>query len=266
MEHEYQKESLPKTSWPNFWQYCKKPIQLEPEKMHKKGPFLLRMLGLMFLVNFVQIILMFGTLDQNNDELTKLFQQYYEEFSYPVFALILIVTAVIIPAILEEIIFRFPLRLSPIHFNFFGNMATITPGQQLWSWFILLALLFYLSIGNNLNVGWLLLAFILVLTTYIWKNLGDNGKFYAGYPLFFGFLSLMFGLVHITNFDINNMPLSFAVIYSLIVYVLGRAALGVVLAYVRVRLGLIYSILLHGCNNFIIILLLLIAPDQILQF
>ncbi len=264
MENEYQNKSG-QPSWPNFWQYCKKPVQLEPEIMPKKRYFLLHMLGLMFLVNFTQIILMLGILDQNGDEITKLFRQYYMEFSYPVFAAILIVTAVIIPSVLEEIIFRFPLRLRPMHFKFFGNNATITAGQQLWSWFILLALVFYLSIGSKLDIGWLLLAFMLVITTYIWKNLGYDGMIYSGYPLFFVILGLLFGLVHMTNFDLNFTDLSFTIMYGLMIYVFGRAALGFILAYVRLRLGLIYSILLHGCNNFIAILVLLIAPEQILQ-
>lgn len=262
MENENHILNTKQLSWPSFWQFCKNPVQLDPENMDKKGRFLLRMLGLMFLVNFAQIGLMFGKLDQNSDEITKLLGQYYAAYPYPVFVVIVLLTVAIIPPILEEIIFRFPLRLRPIYFNFFGNQACITAGRQLWSWFILLALVFYLSIGNKVHLGWLFLAFMLVVTMYIWKNQGQDGRFYAGFPLFLTSLSLLFGMVHITNFDLSSMQLGPVIIYTLAVYVLGRAALGFVLAYVRMRLGLLYCILLHAANNFIAVSIILLAPGK----
>ncbi|QTD38488.1 CPBP family intramembrane metalloprotease [Polaribacter batillariae] len=60
----------------------------------------------------------------------------------------------------------------------------------------------------------------------------------------FYFFALLFGFVHITNFKMTTNVLLLAPIL-----VLPQILIGFYLGYIRVRLGLQWSMLLHGCYN-----------------
>lgn len=60
---------------------------------------------------------------------------------------------------------------------------------------------------------------------------------------FYGF-TLVFGFIHITNYDINSAVLLLAPFL-----VLPQLFVGVVLGYIRVRFGLLWSIALHAVYN-----------------
>lgn len=62
-------------------------------------------------------------------------------------------------------------------------------------------------------------------------------------------LALIFGYVHLFNFEITTKILLFSPLL-----VLPQIVLGLVFGYIRVRFGLIYSILLHAMYNGVIII------------
>lgn len=66
----------------------------------------------------------------------------------------------------------------------------------------------------------------------------------------FYFFTLVFGLVHLTNFDITTNVLLLAPIL-----VLPQTLVGAYFGYIRVRFGLQWSMLLHGSYNLFFILI-----------
>ena len=81
----------------------------------------------------------------------------------------------------------------------------------------------------------------------------SNGKakvFWQKYFYFFFYLSaILFGLVHLSNYDNNS--LLFYVLAPIIV--LPQLIAGLTFGYVRMKLGLLWSILTHGLYNLIIV-------------
>ena len=65
----------------------------------------------------------------------------------------------------------------------------------------------------------------------------------------FYFLTIAFGLVHLSNFVITNN-----VIYFAPILVAPQIVLGGYLGFIRVKFGLLYSILLHAAYNAFFIL------------
>lgn len=76
---------------------------------------------------------------------------------------------------------------------------------------------------------------------------------------FFSF-ALLFGYVHITNFEISTNVLLFSPIL-----VAPQIYLGLILGYIRVRFGLIWSILMHGIYNGILVSISFLAIDALKQ-
>ena len=62
-------------------------------------------------------------------------------------------------------------------------------------------------------------------------------------------LALLFGYVHLFNFEITTKVLLFSPLL-----VLPQIVLGLVFGYIRVRFGLLYSMLLHACYNGVLII------------
>lgn len=61
--------------------------------------------------------------------------------------------------------------------------------------------------------------------------------------------AIIFGYVHLLNFEITTKILIFSPLL-----VLPQIVLGLVFGYIRVRFGLLYSMLLHGCYNGVLII------------
>lgn len=70
------------------------------------------------------------------------------------------------------------------------------------------------------------------------------------FKITFYFFALLFGFVHITNFDLTTN-----VILLSPLLVLPQILLGGYFGYIRVRFGLQWSMLLHGCYNGTLILI-----------
>lgn len=90
-------------------------------------------------------------------------------------------------------------------------------------------------------------SFIFILSQ---KNI-DKLKYY--FPFFFYTSIILFALVHIKNF----FPLNDAVIWIYPLLVLPQFFMGFALAFIRIRNGLIWSIILHMMINFFSALLML---------
>ena len=69
------------------------------------------------------------------------------------------------------------------------------------------------------------------------------------FKIAFYILAVLFGYMHIFNFEITTKVLLFSPIL-----VLPQMALGLIFGYIRVRFGLLYSMLLHMCYNGVIII------------
>ena len=78
------------------------------------------------------------------------------------------------------------------------------------------------------------------------------------FNLVFYLLTLAFGFYHITNFEITS-----TILYLSPLLVAPQIIIGLMLGYIRVRIGLGWAILLHACYNLVLIgpLLLLKSLD-----
>ena len=71
-------------------------------------------------------------------------------------------------------------------------------------------------------------------------------------------MAILFGYVHITNYQIDTRILLFSPIL-----VAPQMILGVIFGFIRIRLGLIWAIAMHAFYNGLLISLFLIAKDVI---
>lgn len=140
--------------------------------------------------------------------------------------------------IIEEIIFRY-------HLNFKKNSFAIS-----------YSLFFYLLIGGSLvnfntsNIDFYLKIIATICMFFLLKyllaksNLLEKLKS-SHFKIYFYFISIAFGLIHISNFE--NIKYYMLPIY--ILYVLPQICLGLVLGNLRMKTGLIWAIFLHFIFN-----------------
>jgi hypothetical protein len=147
------------------------------------------------------------------------------------------VHVVLIGPIIEEIIFRLSLNL---------KKSAIA---------ICISLIIYRLLGNKLTkfdfsaIQDYLVLLISIATFFLIKNiLSDNfleilkSKYY---PFVFYFFAITFALVHVNNFA----PIQYNILYVYPIYVLPQFAMGLFFGYIRVKRGIIWSILLHMAVN-----------------
>lgn len=145
-----------------------------------------------------------------------------------------IITAVILAPILEEAMFRLFLKFSRARFNI--------------SFFLISISSFAISgvVGSVMMVLWLVFAIVLldrryyITIQYFWLK---NRK-----VVFWGIV-LLFGLVHLDNYDLNMIPW-----YLYLPTVSPQLIGGVFLGIVRIRFGFLWAILLHAAYNFVAVL------------
>ncbi|MCG6187447.1 CPBP family glutamic-type intramembrane protease [Maribellus maritimus] len=145
---------------------------------------------------------------------------------------------------IEELIFRLPLR------NFFRNM------------FFPLAIFFYMAAKTALGMPFaIVVSAVIVALPYIpglitrFEN-SVNNTIKKYYPFVFYLVALLFGGVHITNFD----QLSSTQYFFTPVIVFYQLLMGLYLGFLRVKFkrGIVYSILIHALFNSIPVLLKLL--------
>jgi hypothetical protein len=140
--------------------------------------------------------------------------------------------------IVEEIIFRLPLKIKKLNlfislavaFLFFYYLSAISSMATLK--FFLIFIPYLICLG--------FLIFFVVKTSFL-ENFKE--KYYIFY--FYG-LSVIFGLLHLTNFieDVPNKLILFSPIFTFF-----QIISGVFLSYTRIKYGLIWSIALHMIIN-----------------
>lgn len=148
---------------------------------------------------------------------------------------------IIVAPILEELLFRLPLR------NFFKNI------------FFSLAFIFYALTKTYFGIPATVAIAILIVTLPYFPRFIDsheksvNNFIKKNYPYFFYFAALFFGFLHITNID----NLTTAHYFVSPVIVLYQILLGLLLGFVRVKYkwGIIYSIFMHAVFNSIPVLI-----------
>ena len=147
---------------------------------------------------------------------------------------------VITAPIIEELIFRLPLK------KFSKNI------------FISIGLLAYVFINDHLHV---LMAIFLGMAIAFFPYLPFFGKklelrinsfFKKHYGYIFYFFGFLFGLVHLYNAELFTLDM----FLSAFIYVINPLIFGYYLAFIRVcfKFGIIYAIILHSIGNLLLII------------
>ncbi|SMC60662.1 CPBP family glutamic-type intramembrane protease [Pedobacter nyackensis] len=212
-----------------YWQYLKRPhlIKLVTDRtMLWKD-----ILGLSIL-NFVfagMVCLVYWLLLKFN-----LIIKYEEYDLFQWGLLIAMVLGVIVAPILEEFVFRWHLRK-----------------PKLSVWFVLISLaLLISSFTSNEYIKFFIFISLLVMGLSVFPVIEKLSrekvvKLFRGYYVFlFYYTAVIFGYIHIINIKgLTVADLSF------IIYISSQLFGGLTMGYIRVKYGLVYSMVLHGCFN-----------------
>lgn len=220
-----------------FWQFLKKP---KPFKLSKDNKSLWRdMLWLLILD------LLFAGLVMGSYYILvhfKIINEYVEEIDllkkYGLIATLFIVC--IFGPIVEELLFRWHLtkRYAPIYFvcftlsliaNYFIKSSYLT-----WLIYIIFFLIALVVQGCFKRIG-------------IRKRLAFQQQ---SFVYLFYYSAIIFGLTHLTN--IKGLTLSDP---AFIIFIISQTFGGLSLGYLRIKYGLLYSTLLHGFLNFVMVTL-----------
>lgn len=141
---------------------------------------------------------------------------------------------VIFAPILEELIFRLPLKLSLWRFHFFLLVVALC------------CFIIHLYFGFAMLIFWAI-SISLFLSKKYFNFIKHNWLRYR-VAIFYSF-SFLFGLVHAFNFDPELLPF-----YAFSIIFLPQLIGGVLLAIIRLRFGFFYALLLHSTFNGILML------------
>jgi len=215
-----------------FYQFLKKPSFLKKQRDKKvlvKDFAALFFLSLFFstlLVAVFYLLLHFNLIKEH--EGIDLLKQYG--------VLGTLAIACLFAPLLEELFFRWHLRdlHGSIYFVFL-SMAGLIVSQ-----------IDRPLIQFGLVIGALLLAVLVI------EFLKKRRKIYAiklwkkSYPFLFYYTAIVFGLIHLSNYeDLTIADPSF------LIYIASQTFGGLSLGYLRIKYGLFYSILFHACFNLV---------------
>lgn len=192
----------------------------------------------LWLLSLFTIVLLGVVIDQVIDVPTPdLFDIKLKELGVPLFVLLITVVG----PLFEEITFRLPLRYKPsyliISFVFITLYIVGSISKVSDSWAIGLIVLFAI--------------FMLLLIYFISQRADKSQLFYIKYYSYiFYSLAIVFGYVHIANFE--EITTRILLLSPLIV--LPQILLGLGMGYVRVRLGFWYGVSFHILHNSMMIL------------
>ena len=147
----------------------------------------------------------------------------------PAWALFL--SAVVAAPVLEESVFRLPMRSLAVNLAFSGSLVVLYLALMLVASGSLLIFIAGMLIGFNLYL-WIQRPKMMVFQ-----------PFYERYPKYiFYFLTLIFGAIHITNYAPRVWPL-------LPLLVLPQVIIALWLGFVRLRYGFRWAIFAHALHN-----------------
>ena len=238
-----------------FFQYLKKPRRITSSQ-GSLADQVLEVIQL-FVITFVAVILLVMPLmtligaDQLPNKLSELENLGFDEPWKQHLALFSL--AVVAAPLIEELIFRFPLkyRRGAIF------LATMCVVVLLANVLQLFGLSFEVSTFSSLVFGGVLGGiFFLKIKS---PEALDNFSF-KYFPYFFYMAALLFAFVHVFNYELKSDQFWMGPIL-----VLPQLVLGLMLGYVRIKYGLWASILVHAMNNTIPTLAIIFMPEGGLQ-
>lgn len=225
----------------NFVAFLKKP---KPLKQLKDKKLLLRDFTTLFIlyVSFTTVLLsVFGLLLHFN--LIKEYKSidFLKEFG----VLGTLFLACIIAPLVEETVFRYHLKdLNGAIYFIFLSFGVLTVSQV-----------------NGVRLQFAIMIIALVLAVLVIEFLKRKRKVFALkmwvkiYPLLFYYTAILFGLMHLSNYkDLTLTDPSF------VFYIASQVFGGLGLGYLRIRYGLVYSMLFHALFNFVMVSLIILFP------
>jgi hypothetical protein len=213
-----------------FWKYLINPHYINCEKVGWSLFF--KLLAFYYFIS-VPLGLIVGLL-------IKVLKFHETEFNYS--SLRILLAGLILGPIIEEVLFRFLLIPRHIHFVIFTSfsfclaMISLLKGSNIY--LIIFLTLGIISCFFCLNIKYLRKAQKLVLNHF---------------RLYFYFSCILFGFYHITNY----IPLNYKLFLIMPVIVFPQMILGTFLGYLRMKFGILYSILFHSITNVFPILILI---------
>ncbi|WP_161805897.1 type II CAAX prenyl endopeptidase Rce1 family protein [Pedobacter sp. Hv1] len=219
-----------KQSLLEFWHFLQSPKLLKinkDKKMLKRDFLTLFLLNVLFAIVLMLVYELFLKL--------KLIKEYD---SWDVFKELGIfwglLTGVLFAPLLEEYLFRWHLRKRSVSIYF---------------WFLSIAVIVMSNIEDiRLNVLIFTIGLgVAVFSQAMLKKQGQTKQaifWHTFYPFLFYFSALVFGFVHMSN--IKGLTLEDP---SFLFYISSQIVGGLTMGYLRVKYGLIYSILFHACFN-----------------
>lgn len=232
-----------------FYQYLKLPY-FDIESKGSKEEAISNTLKLFFLVFFLEIVLLFPLMAFIGGEDLP---HALEALQKTIPPLMMFMVAVVGAPIAEELMFRFPLKniyLLEILMNVF--FATVI----------------YMVLGSFVKleiVLGIILTCVLIRLVYFFQHNQDRFKkhnyllrFKRYFPYYFYGVALFFAWVHLFNFDISVDKW-----WMTPILVSPQLILGLLLGYIRMKYGILYSIMVHALNNAIPMMLLIFFKDYI---
>ncbi|HCE57899.1 MAG TPA: hypothetical protein DER09_08785 [Prolixibacteraceae bacterium] len=209
-----------------FIAFLKHPVLIEPDVLTFLQSIKLIIKGIVFYI-FLSIgyILLIALLSLIGLDLPEL----------PAAKMSKIYRSVIIAPVIEELIFRLPLR------NFYKNVFVLG-GLFLY---IVLKKLIPVPLAAIFGLVSMVLPYFPKLAGRLEININNFVKqYYVGVFYFFAF---SFGIAHITNL----LNISSETYLSLLVYLINPLAVGLFFAFVRIKYknGILYAIILHSLTN-----------------
>jgi len=203
----------------------------------------------LFFVSFSSVVFIAGPLLMlaGVDDLTHKISDLESEISTTA----LFFLAVILAPLLEELVFRFPLRyrrgaifllvlcISMISFYVFQNTFSQKINATISGTIAIMGIIFIGTLSNKSGL----------------ERISQFLKDY--YPWIFYMTAMMFAFAHIFNYDLPDDRW-----YLTPILVLPQLILGLFLGYVRLRYGIWASILMHAMNNFIPMMALVAAKGM----
>ena len=194
-----------------------------PGSLRHRGLAILRLYSLHLMLTMVAVIIIgiLGVRDSNTA--MDVFVQLP--------AWLLFTLAVIAAPVIEELIFRLPLRATAVNVTFPLSLV---------------ALFALGAIGLSPLIVFAIALALLGVNVYLWRSRPRWSKlqrWYQHHPrlLFYG-TTLAFGALHITNYDPSVWPL-------MVFLVLPQTILGLWLGYIRLRYGFGWAVLGHAFHN-----------------
>ncbi len=191
--------------------------------------------ALLLLKIFISILLAIIVMQLFDAEQTTM-DKFKDKFS----PIVILLLGGLLAPLLEEIAFRLSLKFKPIYLSLSTTLL-----------FFYLISKFYFKTGYiNLDNHFLLrlsLSLLIGVMVYIvstkysnnFKNFWNNNFNWIYY-----FSIILFGFVHITNFDMNTKNLLLMPVLTL-----PQSVGGIFTGYVRIKYGFIYACFFHSINN-----------------